>query len=778
MVIQEAIFIGANRHSHVSDYYKPKSLIAYGAGSTIALWRPLDQKHGGIHLTLKGHASEVTCVRFISEDKYMVTAAEDSQVKIWKGDDTWECKQTLHQQNRSITCLAVSRRLIIAGFANGQITIWKETDEGFQLGLEFNTSNAILPLTLAVYQLDENAYLLAVGGTTAKVQIYSLTTGDTVKCELSASLEGHEDWVKSLAFRTNGVHDITLASASQDRYIRLWNIKINEKIEPEEPGKLTLLTNRKYKFRATEHLSVAIKFDALIMGHDDWISSLQWHESKLQLLASTADTSMMVWEPDEHSGIWVCSSRLGEMGSKGSSTATGSPGGFWSCIWFSDGNNDYILTNGKTGSWRMWKSDGCGGIWEPQLGITGAVRPVTDVSWSLDGKYLLATSLDQTTRLFAQWKIEDKGSSAKASWHEFSRPQIHGYDMICVAPIDNTQFVSAGDEKVIRSFEEPLSVARLLEKFSNVKIDDSAKFAETAALPALGLSNKASSQQDSNQDEDPDVRETADNKNISYDVVADLETPPLEDQLQRHTLWPELEKLYGHGYEISCLDVSPDGKLIASACRSNNAQNAVIRIFDITTWLEIKPPLALHNLTITKLRFSKCSKFLLSVSRDRSWGLWSRNSDNTFELKNKNEKAHSRIIWDCDWTTTELGKAFITSSRDKTIKLWRYNDSKDDFEVEQSLKFTEPVTSVSAYPRLISGKLIIAVGLESGGISIHTYEDRSFSETVNVDDSITPAGKINRIRWSNLEADGKLLLGVASADNSARIYSFELRIFK
>jgi len=36
--------------------------------------------------------------------------------------------------------------------------------------------------------------------------------------------------------------------------------------------------------------------------------------------------------------------------------------------------------------------------------------------------------------------------------------------------------------------------------------------------------------------------------------------------LNTHTLWPETNKLYGHGYEISCVESSLDGKILVSAC--------------------------------------------------------------------------------------------------------------------------------------------------------------------------------------------------------------------
>ena len=39
------------------------------------------------------------------------------------------------------------------------------------------------------------------------------------------------------------------------------------------------------------------------------------------------------------------------------------------------------------------------------------------------------------------------GKEGFESWHEFARPQIHGYDMICYDNISPTKFVSGGDEK-------------------------------------------------------------------------------------------------------------------------------------------------------------------------------------------------------------------------------------------------------------------------------------------------------------------------------------------
>ena len=57
--------------------------------------------------------------------------------------------------------------------------------------------------------------------------------------------------------------------------------------------------------------------------------------------------------------------------------------------------------------------------------------------------------------------------------------------------------------------------------------------------------------------------------------------------------------------------MSPDGKLIASACKSTTVQHATIRLFSTETWLEIKPPLSFDSLTVTRLRFSQDNSILL-----------------------------------------------------------------------------------------------------------------------------------------------------------------------
>lgn len=57
------------------------------------------------------------------------------------------------------------------------------------------------------------------------------------------------------------------------------------------------------------------------------------------------------------------------------------------------------------------------------------------------------------------------------TWGEVNRPQIHGYDMTCVAPISRLRFVSGADEKVVRVFDATRGFARSMKRLGVTEDD-------------------------------------------------------------------------------------------------------------------------------------------------------------------------------------------------------------------------------------------------------------------------------------------------------------------
>jgi elongator complex protein 2 len=79
---------------------------------------------------------------------------------------------------------------------------------------------------------------------------------------------------------------------------------------------------------------------------------------------------------------------------------------------------------------------------------------------------------------------------------------------------------------------------------------------------------------------DEGEREAVDPASVIRESTLDFSHPPFEDHLARHLLWPETEKLYSYGHEISAVAVSRNGKLVATACRASFIDHAMIRLYD------------------------------------------------------------------------------------------------------------------------------------------------------------------------------------------------------
>lgn len=767
MASEVAVFIGANKFGGNIDYYN--DLVAFGANTTVALWNPTATDRKGVTATLNKHTGLVTNVKYIPGGNKLLTADDHGMICMWQNQ---ELLLLVKYDKGSVTCMdVVDKHIFITSHTNGDICIHKITENDTHLVNTFQAKVGFYATALSLQMVAES-YLLLVAGTLPNLFVYTLDR--YFKPTQVAVLPGHEDWIRCLAFACErDGEDYIIASGSQDRYIRLWRLRLNDAIDDsdEDSRKLTLLANKQHKFLIGANRA-AISFEALIMGHDDWVTGLQWGPSeKRQLLSSAADTVLMIWEMDSESGIWVCVSRLGELAIKGASTATGASGGFWSCLWFLNDQEETIVTNGKTGTIRRFHK--VGDSWDSTLGVSGPNRECTDVKWSPNGQFLCSTSLDQTTRLFAQ-------ASNTHTWHEFARPQIHGYDMICMDFLSNTKFVSGGDEKILRVFEMTNSIGSLLHRQCGLEFEE-AVLPEAASLPVLGLSNKAANEQmeagEAQQREEDDENDT---RTISErtDTLASLSTPPLEEHLQRYTLFPEIEKLYGHGYAITCCAVSPDGSLIASACKSNNARHAVVRLFDANREFHlVDEVLSGHNLTITGLEFSPDGSFLAVVSRDRQLSLWRlRDQQGHFDIVELKAKAHSRIIWDCAWLPTDgQHQFFLTASRDKNVKLWKVG--KDNVELAStytspSTFANSPITAVASYSHVLAGMTLAAIGHENGVIEIvHIQPSRhkAFEVHTSIHGLHAPASKIARMAFS-LRND-LVLLASASDDSSVRIFA-------
>ncbi|GAA5824680.1 hypothetical protein JCM5353_000803 [Sporobolomyces roseus] len=641
-----------------------------------------------------------------------------------------------------------------------------------------------IPLAFAISHLpDSNSLVLAVGSTNNLIQLYSTFSTSSPCFEKSLSLQGHTDWIRCLSFTlptstpedSSEAYDlkqgeILLASGSQDNYIRLWRFiklatsstspskkdsglsaldELEKKLlgdSAQDKNEIGELRVKSLEFAVTSPDSHSEEFsctsEAVLLGHDAWVTSLNWSSSssdpsQLELLSSSADRSLILWTPllTTHSSsstaaahLWTSQHRFGEFSSV---TNLGFFGALWSR---GRGGERVVMASGWGGSWHVWKEEG-GGEWEPVVSSTGHADTVRQVVWERDGgEYLLSASHDMSTRLHAPWKRQKSNGKQLETWHELGRPQIHGYPLSSLSFISPTQFVSGADEKLVRVFDAPKVFVDSLKSLSGVDLGDSEGRPMAANVPPLGLSNRAiTSQAEVEQISATPASNDPFEATNKIDFSFEHQHPPFEEQLLGSTLWPETEKLYGHSFELVCISTSNTLPMIATACKATLPSHALIRLYDTRTWQPIKTivpqggVLEGHSLTITKLAFSGNDRWLLSVSRDRSWRIYERvkaEKEGDEELGYRSSavgsKAHARIIWDACWSTDieEEESWFATASRDKTVKLW--TRSGEEWGCAQTVKFDEAATSIATVYLQNQQLHLLSVGLENGQIHLYT----------------------------------------------------------
>ncbi|CAH0555749.1 unnamed protein product [Brassicogethes aeneus] len=719
----EYVSTNCNQTPEAADWGK-NNLICYAASDTVIVFNPNDGSGGRVTDTLI-HTKRVNSVKWVSKfnsadeiETELVSGVADGHVYLWTYSDKEKCYRETSFDYKSNTNIvdAIYRDnnkenvYIVSAHMDSCVRIHhREKLEGnlallHTLNFGYHVCTA---MRLAVIP-NTRELILALALDNSKINIYKEHNNEFV---LQCVITGHDDWVRGLDFTVNK-NDLVLASSSQDAFIRLWRITPHS---PKEAEYIPL------KIQTKDSL-YRINLECVLTGHEGWIYSVRWSPNGLQLLSASIDKTMILWEFDPATNLWLDKVRLGEVG--------GNTLGFYGGFFSPDGAT--ILAYSYHGAFHMWRLNG-DTSWEPMVTVGGHFDEVVDLSWDPKGEFIVTASSDQTTRIHAPWSKDGK----KVTWHEIARPQVHGHNLFCLSMLSRYKFASGAEEKVVRIFEAPRN---FIENFRRIcKITDDKEGddllnsglleAKGASVPSLGLSNKAVFTDDNTEEATPDSKNPYESE--SHFTATELHNPPTEETLLENTLWPEVQKLYGHGYEVYSLASSPDGQLLASSCKSTSQEHAAIIIWNSSNWKMVQKLIS-HNLTVVQMEFSPDSKYLLSVSRDRRWSLFDRTQNGEFELISTTDKklgVHARIIWACSWSHDS--QYFATGSRDNKVVVWTINKNKEKVNCLgqcQAVHVIKPmkdgsVTALAFAPTFVEGEYLLAVGLERGCIILYRLKE-------------------------------------------------------
>ncbi|BET03304.1 Elongator complex protein [Nesidiocoris tenuis] len=822
-VVLSYVSAGCNLTPRTLDWLGSHNLIAYGSHSSVHIYKPEDSESNGgkVIQTLCGHKNRVNAVRWLNtlgESRAVVpeiaTASSDSMVRVWSlVDGEFANTSIIKGHDGAVTDLtglfmSESNALAIVASAGTDFSIklWKRNALGDNFSLldsiNLKSSLCVALEVSALPGLERDVALLAISTENLGIQLYSVSirsagTNSTTKL---ATLTGHEDWVRGLSFTPFiDSTDMFLASSSQDTTVRIWKFSrtvgpLEETADANDPDEFRM----EKKSFCLDNQTFSVTLETVLIGHEGWVYASKWVPSTtkaadLQLMTFSFDHTIILWSPDPGSGgVWLERARLGNVGGEALGFLGGAIG--------PDGRS--VVAHSHQGSLSLWQlvtSEAEEGRWCPRPICGGHFGEVTDIAWEKNGHYLLSVSADQTTRLHAQWTTSN---ASEKNWYELARPQIHGYSMNSIATLPDFKFVSAADEKVARAFAAPFNTLENLRLLSGVEIPSEA-FGNSsepvgATVPALGLSNKAV------------YTERSDGVESKNDIVSFsrqyLNEPPTDDFLSQNSLWPEIMKLYGHGYDVYSVAASNKGRYVATACKATSSEHARLILWNTSNWeKEQHFEGSGHTLTVTQMCFSPDDRFLLSVSRDRNWAVHvaqeAGDSVSPYRLLASSDKktgVHLRIIWSCCWSSDS--RLFATASREGVCAVWSAERlasaagvgqssegvaiATKDWLADQPKTFEEPVTAVEFSPGTIQSNdsrsaRLLAVGTDSGRVHLCSFEigaDEPWSILHTIENLHSSTISQLSFRPKSSE-DGKLTLASSSHDHSVKLFTIRPSLF-
>jgi WD40 repeat protein/energy-coupling factor transporter ATP-binding protein EcfA2 len=512
---------------------------------------------------------------------------------------------------------------------------------------------------------------LATGSEDKTIKLWNVETGEEI-----GTLSGHNGSVYSVSFSSDGK---TLATGSEDKTIKLWNVETGEEI-----GTLTRHPSSVYsvsfssdgKTLATGSYDGTIKLwngstgqeIRTLSGPNDIVLSVSFSPDGKTLATGSEDKTIKLWDVETGQEIRTLS-----------------------------GHNDYVLSvsfspDGKT--LATGSEDKTIKLWNVETGqeigtLRGHNGIVLSVSFSSDGKTLASSSYDNTIKL---WNVEGK---------EIRTLSGHNREVNSVnfSPDGKTLATGSRDNTIKLWNVETGQKIRTLSghKWSVNSVSFSRDGKKLATGSGILISFRDNTIKLWNVETGQEIRtlplqlyeNTGHNKSVtSVSFSPDGKTLATGSGDNTIKLWnvetgQEIRTLTGHNSNVNSVSFSPDGKTLATG-----SDDGTIKLWDVETGQEILT-LTGHNSNVNSVSFSPDGKTLASGSEDTTIKLW--NVETGKEIGTL--KGHNDVVRSVSFSSD--GKTLASGSKDKTIKLWNVETGK---EIRTLTGHNSTVTSVSFSP--------------------------------------------------------------------------------
>ncbi|XXX81942.1 pentapeptide repeat-containing protein [Sorangium sp. So ce134] len=478
------------------------------------------------------------------------------------------------------------------------------------------------------------------------IVLWDMATGSALR-----RLDGHSDWVTSLAFGPEGD---TLVSGSEDCSVRLWDVSTGNvlcALKGHSHHVTTVVFSRDGKMLASGssdgsvRLWQAATFGQLSMlrGHLDRVTTLAFSPDGEILASGSSDTNIRLWKVSTGYSIRALRGHRTEVlgaafDSTGEMLASGSTDGDVRVWKVSTGKALHILKHHPTHVTSVaFSHDGATlasvteggfvGLWHLSTGaaprlertflLEGYLAAVTSIAFSPDGATLASGSAGGTVRL---WQASSGGALRVLQ----GRPSVSV--TMALSP-DGATLALVSDNSEIHFWQ--MSTWRTLPPLKG---------------SGISLSKAAFS---------PDR------------VTLALNTHGYKVWLWRRDATETLRVLHGHSDHITDVAFSPDGRVLASA-----SIDGTVRLWRTET-ADSLAVLAGHKDAVRSVAIGPDGATLASGSDDRTIRLW-----------NVSDAKAARVLLDHEGSVRSVafspdGAMLASGSDDRTVLLWSLADRSE-----------------------------------------------------------------------------------------------------
>ncbi|KAL8919616.1 MAG: hypothetical protein Q9172_004893 [Xanthocarpia lactea] len=278
-------------HDAVLDYYG-RRLATCSSDKTIKIFEIEGENHK-LTETLRGHEGAVWCVSW-AHPKYgniLASSSYDGKVFIWREQSgIWSKVADFAHHNASVNIVSWSPHesgcLLACASSDGEVSVL-EFNEGNWGHIKFpahgmgvnavSWAPAMVPGSLVSSKPELGAQRrFATGGSDCLVKIWDWNREENTYTP-TLSLTGHTDWVRDVAWAPTVLQKSYIASASQDKTVRIWTS------DPAHPN---------------EWKSTVLNFDAVL-----W--RVSWSLSGNVLAVAGGDNKVSLWK-ENLKGEWDC----------------------------------------------------------------------------------------------------------------------------------------------------------------------------------------------------------------------------------------------------------------------------------------------------------------------------------------------------------------------------------------------------------------------------------------------------------------------------------------